>query len=495
MTGALTVSGTVTYDFVPATYDPTTERGTLDFARATRRPVRNGQVRVLEGTRVLATTTTSNTGAYSLSFTAQGAGALTVQAVARTATPSILVQDNTANGAVWAISAAVPVGGGTRDLHATHGWNGTTYVTAQRTAAPFAILDSMYGATLALRAARPAVSLPALKVNWSPKNTTDPNGAVKDGFLGSSYFDYADNQIYVVGKSGDDTDEYDRHVIVHEWAHFFEANASRADSLGGEHGTGDVLDPRGAFGEGWGNAASALLTGDPLYVDSFFDQGAIGTWGFDLETDSTPTDDPTPNAFSESSVMRFLYDAADSTNEGFDGLSLGLGPLVDAFMGSHRTTNAFTTIASFITSLKAVGGVRAAGVDALAGHYDIGAITSDFGDGDPALRAMYVDVTSMPRTQSVSLDGRVAFNTKAQNRYFVVRGTGAQVTVSATSAKDVAIVAYRQGAEVAGADDYGDNATETFSFRAAAGATYVINLVGYGEGTSTYAVTMSITSP
>ena len=56
------------------------------------------------------------------------------------------------------------------------------------------------------------------------------------------------------------TDEYDDHVVVHEWAHYFEANFSRSDSIGGDHASDNVLDIRLAFGEGFGNAYSAMAS-------------------------------------------------------------------------------------------------------------------------------------------------------------------------------------------------------------------------------------------
>src|SRR3990172_9305027 len=43
---ARTLSGTVEYDFVPATFDPPTGAGGLDFAQAARRPVRDATVQV-----------------------------------------------------------------------------------------------------------------------------------------------------------------------------------------------------------------------------------------------------------------------------------------------------------------------------------------------------------------------------------------------------------------------------------------------------------------
>jgi hypothetical protein len=70
----------------------------------------------------------------------------------------------------------------------------------------------------------------------------------------------SENEIYVLGKALVDTDEFDSHVIVHEWGHYFDANLARSDSPGGRHGPGDVLDPRIAFGEAWGNAVASMET-------------------------------------------------------------------------------------------------------------------------------------------------------------------------------------------------------------------------------------------
>lgn len=494
-TGTFTISGHVTYDFVRATYSVANDRGTLDFANSTQHPVRNGQVRVLEGTTVRAMTNTAQDGAYSLTFTALGTGPLTVQAVARTATPPILIQDNTDQNAIWAMAANVPMGGGTVDLRATHGWTGTRYDPATRKAAPFALLDTAYTAATAFLAARPALNFPLLKINWSPNNTTDENGTVEQGFLGTSYFDGALNEIFVVGKDGVDTDEYDNHVIAHEWGHYFEANVSRSDSLGGNHANGDVLDPREAFTEGWGNAVSAIALNDPLYADTYFSGTTIDAFGWDLEDEPAPTDDPSRGSFSEASVMRFLYDLWDPANEGtFDRTTLNLGTITDALAAGHRTTSALATTGSFITSLKAQAGVNTAAVDTLLAHWNIGSITSDFGAGDPPLRAMYQDVASLPVNQTAMLDGREEYNFASQNKYWVVTGNGARITVSSTTAEDVEIAAYRQGVQVGYADDVYDG-TETFSFTSTAGTVYVIVLTGYGMVSGNYSATMNITSP
>ena len=496
MVGNLTVTGRVTYDFVPITYNPVTDTGTLNFAGAVQRPVRNGEVRVVQGTAVLGTTNTAPDGRYTLSVAPSGSGALTVQALARTASPAVTVQDNTSGSSVWAIGAAVPTGGGTVDLRATHGWNGSRYTAAQRTAGPFAILDSMYTAAQAFVTVRPALAFTPLKVNWSPNNTTATNGTIEQGFIGTSYFDFELNEIFIVGKDQVDTDEYDNHVIVHEWGHYFEANLSRSDSVGGDHSSGDVLDPRDAFSEGWGNAASGILLNDPLYADTYWTGSTIDAFGFDLENEASPTDDPNPGVFSESTVMRVIYDLWDSTNEGgFDRVALGLGPIADAFTTGHKTTDAFTTLASFITPLRALPAVNGTDLDTLLAHSNVGSLTSDFGTGDAPLRAMYVDVASFPFNSTESLDGRAEYNFRAQNRYWVITGNGARISVSANSGRDVGIAAYRKGVEVGSSDNLSGGGTESFSFNSVTGVTYMINLIGYGATNSNYTATVSLTSP
>ncbi len=494
-TGTFTISGHVTYDFVRAVYSVANDRGTLDFANSQQRPVRNGLVRVLEGTTVRAMTNTAQDGAYSLTFTAMGTGPLTVQAVARTTSPPILIQDNTAQNAIWAMGANVPMGGGTVDLRATHGWLGTRYDPNLRKAAPFAVLDTAYTAASTFLAARPSLNFPLLKINWSPNNTTDDNGTIAQGFIGTSYYDAEINEIFVVGKDGVDTDEYDNHVIAHEWGHYFEANVSRSDSLGGNHSSGDVLDPREAFTEGWGDACSAISLNDPIYSDTYFSTGSIDAFGWNTEDEPMPTDDPARGSFSEATVMRFMYDLWDSTNEGgFDTTTLDLGTITDAFTAGHRTTNALCTTGSFITSLKAQAGVNSAAVDTLLSHWNIGSITSEFGAGDAPLRAMYTDVAALPLNQTATLNGREEYNFKSQNQYWVVTGNGARITVSSTTAEDVEITAYRQGVQVGYADDVYDG-TETFSFNSTAGTVYVIVLTGYGAVSGNYTATMNITSP
>lgn len=489
-TGTNTVSGIATYEFVHCFYDPVADTGTLRFSSSTARPIRNAVVRVIQGTTPLATGVTGEDGSYALSFTPSGTGALQVVVLSRTTNPAIQVEDNTDQDLTWAIGGTIS--GPTLNLHAPAGWTGSGYNAAQRLAAPFAILDSMLTASRAFMAVRP-VNFPALKVNWSPNNAPQA-GDKTQGLIGTSHFAFADGEIYVLGKAGADTDEFDAHVIVHEWGHYFERNLARSDSPGGRHGPGDVLDPRIAFGEAWGNAVASMVLPESVYADSMWNNGTLYAWGFDTETEPNPTDDPTPSGFSESSVLRVVYDLFDSRAETFDQVAFGLGPIYDVLTGPQRNTEAMTTLASFVTALKSQPGASPAAINALLARYSIGPISTDFGDGDNGLRGMYTDITSVPGSASILLGGGFPANSWQQNQYYVFTGNGARITVSANSAQDVGIAGYRRGVSIGFADQY-TTGTESFSFQSQNGARYVVVLTGYGAQQGDYNVTVSLSSP
>jgi hypothetical protein len=503
VTGTVTISGRVTYDFVPAVYSPTTDTGTLQFANASEKPARNVVVQVLQGATTLGTTNTDAQGLYLVTVTPATTAPVTILALAKTTTPPIQVEDNTDRNAIWAIGDSVTLTAANvvKNLRATHGWTGSTYDPTRRTAAPFAVLDSMYTAARAFMAVR-SVDFPALKVNWSPNNVPQP-GDKAQGMIGTSHFAFNDREIYVLGKMGADTDEFDSHVIVHEWGHYFEANLSRSDSPGGPHRAGDVLDPRIAFGEGYGNAIAAMVLPESIYTDTAWSGGSSSgpplAFGFDAETAPSPTDDPTPSAFSEMSVQRVLYDLFDSgSNESsFDQTALGLGPIYDVLVGPQKNTEAMTTIGSFIAGLKAQTGVNATAVNAVLAHYNIGPISSHYGDGDTGtdgLRAMYTDVPSYPFSRSLTLGGGFPSNSWQQNQYYVFTGNGARVTISANSSADVGIAAYRRGQKMGEADN-NLSGTETFSITTQADAKYVLVLTGFHNTQGEYSVSVSLTSP
>lgn len=485
-----TVIGRVTYDFVPARY-VAGQGGGLYFSQTQIRPVRNAVVRVLNGTTVLASTNTAADGTYALSFT-PGTGALQVQALARTSTPSIQIEDNTAQNAVWAFGSPLNAGVTTLNLHAGHGWTGSSYGGARR-AAPFAILDSMYTTAHTFMAVR-SVTFPPLKVNWSPNNAPQ-SGNEANGQIGTSHFDRAENEIYLLGLAGADTDEFDSHVVVHEWGHWFDFNLSRSDSPGGRRNVLSQTDPRSAFGEGLASALAAIVLPETMYTDTFwYSSGTLDAFGWDAETVPTPPDDPMPNAFSEVAIYRAIYDLYDTTVDGpHDQVGVGVGTVYDVLVGHQRQTAALTTVASFATGLKAQPGANAAGINAVLAAFGVGPVTSDFGAGDSNLASMFTPAP-IPFNGSIGLVGGLPSNARLQNRYFVFTGTGRTVVVTANSTEDVGISGYHRGVLVGRRDAF-TSGTETFSFASQVGLTYVVVLQGFSQNAGTYNASLSITSP
>lgn len=490
--GTLTLSGRATYDAVPVR---TAGGISLDFDDASVRPIRGAEVTLIQDGERIATTTTNDDGRYEFELELESIDDLVVAVLARTTTPAIEVVDNTDDDALWALSAEIESDDPTIDLHATHGWNGSDYVANRRLAAPFALLDTILTASRAFLAVR-TITFPPLTVNWSPDNVPE-SGNEAAGRIGTSHYSPEAGEIYVLGKSQVDTDEFDTHVVVHEWTHYVDARLSRSDSPGGSHGGGDVLDPRLAFGEGFANAVAGMALGDPLYVDTLWNSGSLTGFSVDSETPDVPSDDTSPGVFSELSVNRVVYDLFDSgAGEAHDTVGYGLGPIYDVLVGPQRTTPALTTLGSFIAGFKQQAGVNGAAVNTILAYYDIGAITDEWGAGDSDLAAMYTDVAALPYTTNVTLDSTVDSNKRGQNRYFVVEGTGGPIEVTASHAsEDVGIWMYHSGELVGGSDEFLVG-TETFTVtNTVDGDVYVVVLTGFAEDIGNYSAALAIETP
>ena len=154
-----------------------------------------------------------------------------------------------------------------------------------------------------------------------------------------------------------DTDEFDQHVVAHEFGHYIEHNFSRADNIGGSHGLGDKLDPRVAFGEGFGYAFAAIVLNGPDARDSGKNNSDFFSTNFPIEDNPQTNPVGAPNDdygcwCSESSVWSILWDLYDTAADANDTLALGFAPMWQVLTGPQRTTPAFTTIFPFITALK-----------------------------------------------------------------------------------------------------------------------------------------------
>lgn len=339
------LSGKATYDSVP------NNNGPLVYANTTAKPVRGATVEVLDAntSAQLALTTTDDGGNYTVSVPGNTNIIVRVRAqLTRTgtgATWDVTVRDNTRSDALYSMQSPSFSSGSaalTRDLRADSGWDGSGY-SGPRVAAPFSVLDTVYTSMQKVLSVAPASTFPSLKVFWSINNAPSP-GSLVAGQIGTTFFfNNGSNgrQIYVLGKEDVDTDEFDVSVVAHEWGHYYQSAFSRDDSIGGEHSTGDRLDRRVAFSEGWGNAWSGIALNRSNYADSLGEQQG----GVLALVDLTAGPTTNPGWFREGSVQAILWNL---------NRQAGFKPLHDTLTGfQFRSGAAVTSIHSFAAAFKA----------------------------------------------------------------------------------------------------------------------------------------------
>lgn len=234
-------------------------------------------------------------------------------------------------------SGAISVGAITKsiEMRATSGWSGAGY-TSTRSAAPFAILDSMITASLYALSGRNNLSFDPVDVYWSTQNSEDN--------VGTSFF--SGEYIMVLGDADADTDEYDESIIIHEWGHYFQSIASRDDSIGGPHGSGDLLDMRVAFSEGWANALSGLAAGIDRYQDSGGSQQG-GGFSLSLENALTESQGAVKGWYSEDSVQTVIFDFFDAEDNDDETLALPASAMMTTLLDYMPNQAAGTSIFSF----------------------------------------------------------------------------------------------------------------------------------------------------
>ena len=374
------LQGAVTFDLVPAVAG----RG-LDYTQTVEHPARGVTVEVVSAGTVLASTATDHVGHYSFTVASNTDVSLRVRAeMVRLGSPSwdFRVVDNVNSNALYALAGAVFTTGtadSTRDLHAASGWTGSGY-TATRSAAPFAILDVVYDSVQVVLGTVPTIAFPPLQMRWSTGNM--PVSGAGPGDIGSSRF-IPGVGIELVGAAEQDTDEYDRHVIAHEWGHYLEDAFSRSDNIGGAHSITDQVDMRVAFSEGWASAFSAIATHDSVYVDTF-GAGQAHNFSFDLEQ-SPNRHNPNPGWFNEEAVQSLLYDLYDNGRDvapgtlTLDDLALGFGPLFDVMMNQQRHTVALPSIFSLLDALKRARVADAPLIDQLTTAQGMRPVVDEYG--------------------------------------------------------------------------------------------------------------------
>lgn len=478
------VTGRITFVRIP--FGTSTFAG-LNYANPQNRPARGVTVRALAAgtTTELARTVTGDDGDYALNVAA--GASVTVEVIAEMVKTGSLPRWNFSVRDLppppdptdpnpppfpnplpptytYSDGAQFAANGSPHNILIPSGLSTMGAATGTRASAPFAILDTYYQAVQLILGANSNIEFPELVADWGVNNLPE------DG----TYFTSANVQHMVLTADlSADTDEFDQHVIAHEFGHYIEYNFSRADNIGGTHGIGDKLDPRVAFGEGFGYAFGAIVLNDPITRDSFVDDTlgcpndqCSSTFNVNTNPSTTPPGTPSGNFgcwCSESSVWSILWDVFDNDGETGDAVTLGFTPIWNVLAGPQKDTPAFTTIFSFITALKDLNASSAAAINSLVAAQNISASTIDaYGSTEGNVPTPFTNIEVLPIyaigntngtpivLRSVDTAGPTTIDTSgnklSNHRYIRFTGTGAQLTINATSTRpnaDVDFLVYR----------------------------------------------------
>ena len=454
----VTVSGAVTYQKVPFR---AVGMG-LDYNATFNAPVRGAVVEAIDsgnGTTILATTTTDASGNYSMQVPSSRSVFVRVKAqMLRTGTPSwnFRVLNNTNGNALYVLdgtaftTGVVPV---SANLNAASGWTGASY-GATRAAAPFSLLDVAYEVMTLVQTADANAVFAPLNIFWSPQNRAlSPFDPTTGAIVTTSYLSGATGGVFVLGDANTDTDEYDQHVIAHELGHYFQDVFSRDDSLGGDHSSGNLLDLRVAFSEGWGNAFSGMVKGDPRYRDSF---GPAQNASFEIDVEFNPVTNR--GWYNEASVQSLIYDFFDTAADGVDAVALGFAPIFQVMSADFPTLEPHTAIFPFVALLKSRNPGSATAIDTLVSAQNMQSATIDElgstetnAGGAAANLPVYVPITvGGPAVQVCSSTANGDYN-KLGNRKFLRfnvpfdRQITMRANVVGVTGRDPDLVLHRQG--------------------------------------------------
>ena len=473
----------------------------LNYASPVLQPSRGVLVQALDAgtSNVLASTSTDTLGNYSISVAANTM--VIVRVVARMQRDAsqplprwdVRVQDGVAGNSPYSYSDGVSFSssaGTAHDIDIPTGISATGVATGTRASGPFATLDTVFQAIDTIRTVAPLTDFPALIIDW---------GSQTEG----TFFTSAGSQhIALLADLTEDTDEYDQHVIAHEFGHYIEFNFSRADNIGGAHGLGDKLDPRVAFGEGFGYAFAAIVLNDTVARDSFV-QGTtqLGSH-FDVESNPQTSSAGAPNSnygcwCSESSVWSILWDVYDNAADANDNVALGFQPMWDVLITDQKNTPAFTTIFSFITALKSHNAASATAINTLVAAQNIDAATMNaFGTGETHSPTEVPANAALPLYTVATVGGGPVVmrtvddagrNNKISNRRFVrfSLATARTVTITASSSNpntsDTDFRVFRNGIFVNSATNP-PAANETLQLTNAPAGEYLVDVYDCANG-------------
>jgi hypothetical protein len=399
--------------------------------------------------------TSDSLGKFAFEFPVNNTVRLLIYSIlGETGSETATVVDNTNSGAIYTLYSDLTIltDDIVKNVNIPSGWVGdreTGSYSGPRFSAPFAILDDIYEIEQNILSADANAVFPPLAVNWSEKNKPS-NGDKSLGEIGTSHYSDSENALYILGAKDLDTDEFDSAVIGHEWFHYFETNFSRSDSLGGSHGSSDILHPSVAFGEGSATAFSAMLLNDSEYIDTKGLSQQTSALYTDLEVDEnddTAVDIRYPTAtlltdgyWSEQSIMEVLYDLYDGGAGDDDNLALGFTPLYNVMVNEQANTPAFTSIHTFLYHLKNAEPTVSALIDGIANaeNIKVSANNEFFDETELTLPSLYTYIQAGSPGPLVVEDGN-SFLLKASQafgsdnklyneRFFIIDGSSVLTT-------------------------------------------------------------------
>jgi hypothetical protein len=408
---------------------------------------------------VYASTSTDESGAYSVSVPAGVNVQVVVNAqLYRDPTGplprySIAVRDNTNSDAIYALGQTCNSGASgntTCNLSAASGWGGSSY-TSTRAAGAFSVLDTAWASVQRVLQANPNASFPSLNMFWSvnnrPASGCGANNAadLAQGCIGTSFYGGPANgvhRLYILGAANTDTDEYDVHVVAHEWGHYFQGAFSRDDQPGASHTGNELQDFRLSFSEGWGNAWSGMVWNDPIYRDSY---GASQSQGFAVNvsrrTGTGAAGDTLPAGwFREDTVQYVLWKLYDTLGRN----AAGFTPIYSVLTGSAFTQGVpLTGIHAFAETLRTINPTAGASLSPILSDQGISNTSDGFGGGETnnagqsGVLPIYTPYTTLGSSTQVCVSN-VNGNTNKLRNFVYVRVTVPTTRSYTISAVDTA---------------------------------------------------------
>jgi hypothetical protein len=426
------ILGKVTYDYVPVMVDASA-KAKLDFSKIEKRPARSVVVEIVDANskETLVNTSTDEAGDYAAEVPLGSNVFVRLRPILLTGAPFpsnvIGILDNTQDDAEVVgirppfIASVERI---TENIHAPSGWSGAGY-TGARLAAPFAILDTVHTNILKIRSVDSSAVFPTLPIFWSPQNIGVP-GDRKLGQVGGTHFvGYTDKEgkrhreIYLLGKASNDTDEFDHHVISHEFGHYLQDAFSRDDSIGGQHSMNERIgvDMRLAFSEGWGNAWAAIALNDKTVANTLVPNEFLG-YSIDVSAGGRVN----PGWFNELSVTKLFWDMNARPEIGFK-------PIWNSIRSGMTKSSALTSIHSFAFDLAQANPSLAVPLAAVLSDQKVALPTDPYGTGETNFGAPEISTVNPIYMRYAGLGSKLpevcvsnkADPSKAQNRIGEIR--------------------------------------------------------------------------